>query len=78
MKGNYCLATALKEGGNIHSAHWQVLPASMAIPRLLVKTREVSLGSTWLSLCDIQSSADRLGDQVWPNSMSHPLPIVTA
>lgn len=61
-----------------YSARWWILSASMSIPFILVKTNKVSLGNTWLSLCDIQSFGGKPGDQVWPNSMSHPLATVTA
>lgn len=77
MKGNYCLVRAPEEGGNIHGAHRWVLPTSMASPCLLVKTGKVSLWNTGLSLCDIQNSGDKVGEQVWPNSTSHPLATVT-
>ena len=42
MKGNYCLVTAPKKGGNICSGHWWVLSAPLSTPCLMVKTSQVS------------------------------------
>lgn len=46
MKGNYCLVTAPKKGGNNGSGHWWVLSTPVSTLCLILKTIKFSLGNT--------------------------------